>query len=179
MYRELDLYQQRLQSYIEATYHLSHPQLVALRSELLSAPGAIAQPLSILERVRGEHRPPRSMKRISEGNRAKENKGPAVLRARRVFCASRARRPRRAPCGRHTCRARQLRQLRQRASARTLRRPRCPPETRRPLSRRRTRPSSTARRLARPLEPAFPRFTPATTLARPFLPLQTRPRASR
>lgn len=43
MYSELHQFQQALQSYIEATYHLSHPELVALRRELLRAPGCIAQ----------------------------------------------------------------------------------------------------------------------------------------
>jgi ATP-dependent helicase YprA (DUF1998 family) len=43
VYSELHHFQQALQSYIEATYHLSHPELVALRRDLLRAPGCIAQ----------------------------------------------------------------------------------------------------------------------------------------
>jgi len=43
MYRELSHYREALQTYIEATYHVSDPRLVELRRQLLSAPGAIAQ----------------------------------------------------------------------------------------------------------------------------------------
>lgn len=43
MYRELDLYHRGLATYIEATYHASHPTLVELRRRLLHLPGMIAQ----------------------------------------------------------------------------------------------------------------------------------------
>lgn len=43
MYAELDSYKRALKAYIEATYHMSDPTLVAVRSALLSQPGLIAQ----------------------------------------------------------------------------------------------------------------------------------------
>ncbi|MBL8619382.1 MAG: DEAD/DEAH box helicase [Deltaproteobacteria bacterium] len=43
MYAELELYRGALKAYIEAVYHLSHPDLVAARAAALDAPGALAQ----------------------------------------------------------------------------------------------------------------------------------------
>jgi ATP-dependent helicase YprA (DUF1998 family) len=43
MYAELDQYRNALQTYIEGTYHLSHPALVDARRAALEAPGAISQ----------------------------------------------------------------------------------------------------------------------------------------
>ena len=43
MYSELKRYSDALRTYITSTYHISNPQLVDLREELLKRPGAIAQ----------------------------------------------------------------------------------------------------------------------------------------
>ena len=43
MHREIERYRDGLVSYIEATYHASHPTLVRLRHELLTRPQQIAQ----------------------------------------------------------------------------------------------------------------------------------------
>jgi ATP-dependent helicase YprA (DUF1998 family) len=43
LYAELDRYRRGLVAYIEATYHISNPRLVALRSDLLARDGLIAQ----------------------------------------------------------------------------------------------------------------------------------------